>query len=93
MLHNVNTSIGKMPRPPKNGKGALAVPGSKYCKGICVRLKSKRPYLIPYSTHYHCTRCDYWANKDILTDKNKCPCCNYRPRMKAWRNRGRLVHN
>ena len=61
----------------------------KFCKGICESMGSKRPWKDAYSTHYHCTRCDYWDNKDKLTDAGRCPCCNFRPRMKGWHNKGR----
>ena len=61
--------------------------GSKYCKNICDRIESKRPYKIPYSTHYYCSICEFWGNKNTLNVKNRCPCCNLRPRMKTWFNK------
>jgi hypothetical protein len=60
------------------------VMGSKHCKDICSRFKTKRPWKDPYKTHYNCRRCEYWGDKKSLTEFQRCPCCNFRPRMKTW---------
>ena len=63
--------------------------GSSYCKCICSRFTSSRPGMNPYLTHFYCTRCEYWGNKDLLAGNNRCPCCNFRPRMKTWGSKKR----
>ena len=60
--------------------------GAKFCKGICSRLASSRGS-DPYSTHYYCSRCAYWGNKELLTWDNRCECCNFVPRMKSHHNK------
>jgi hypothetical protein len=82
------TVFDTLPIPPKKGNGKTGTAlGSKYCKNLCHRFKSKRPYRIPYSTHYYCTRCNFWGNKETLIGNMRCPCCNYHPRMKTWFNK------
>jgi DNA-directed RNA polymerase subunit RPC12/RpoP len=55
------------------------------CKGPCSRYKTTRPHKEPYATHYMCSRCRYWGTKESLTETNRCPCCNFRPRMKNFK--------
>ena len=77
----------------------------KSCKGICSHFEKSRPYRNPYETHVLCTRCKgtlvcrdgVWFEKERLTDKGRCPCCNFRPRHKAktkqWHNKKLIKHD
>jgi len=71
---------------PKSGK-SVNVFTKPHCKGICERWDGKRPFGTPYKTHFNCTRCGVWCSKTMLTDKERCPCCNFRPRMMTKRKK------
>ncbi len=85
------TVFDTLSTPPKKGNGTTSkVLGSKYCKNLCHRFKSKRPYRIPNSTHYYCVCCECWGNKNLIVMKNKCPCCHQKVRMKTWFNKKKM---
>ena len=59
----------------------------KFCKGKCDRISINRPCVPdPYKEYCMCRRCNVWMKKSILI-KERCPCCNFRPKMKSYRKR------
>lgn len=60
------------------------------CKGICDRLKSCKPFGYPFTTHAYCVRCVVWIKINNL-HKNKCACCNFKPRTESHSKRIKKV--
>lgn len=67
------------------------MPRQKFCQGLCDTLKNNPPVgRKKYENHVYCTRCDAWMLQEAMKANGRCPCCNFRPRWKGWKNKNVL---
>ncbi len=76
---------------PKSARGNTVAPPSKNCKGICDRISVGKPFKA-YTVAAFCTRCGHggtnngvWILLKDLKSNGRCPCCNFRPRQKNFK--------
>ena len=76
-------------RAPKNARSSTTAPPAKFCKGVCHRFEIGKPHGRPYNTAAFCSSCGnddgVWLKLEDLNEKGRCPCCNRRPRRKAFK--------
>ena len=58
----------------------------KHCQGLCDALEDNpvagtKKYLI----HIYCSRCARWMLRAAMKANGRCPCCNFRPRNKNFK--------
>ncbi|MFB5617787.1 MAG: hypothetical protein ACE5Q4_03905 [Nitrosopumilus sp.] len=82
-IGNYNNGIYSKYKAPKSGRSHMVSIGQRYCKGVCERVKTNRPFGNPYPTHYFCSPCDAWIPLEHKKENGRCICCNRQVRSKA----------